>query len=471
MLKPDLVPNKDFFDSYNEAVLVASREDGIIYVNPCFGQLTGFELEQVADTNLPVILKSYLDKTALRHESYRYLPLQIKSGKVLKLRVSESDIRLTDQREAKLYTFIAPSPANDANTGDGKFYELADASPAMIFLEDTSEQAFYFNKSWLEFTGAPVTNHLGKRWKNIIHPEDLKIAEDHKTEIAGRKSYSCEYRLQKFDGSYRNIFFIRTPVIAEDGTYNGYMTSCLDITEIEETQNKINELTIELNHANEELDQFTYVTSHDLQEPLRMITGYIQLIQKNIERGNLDAIQEFMDFVLSGASRMQMLIADLLKLSRVNRKGAPFAPVRINDVLNVAVTHLDKRIKATGAKIEYGQMPTVTGDTYQLVNLFENILDNALKFTSLNSPPLISVSVTESDGKFIFEVKDNGIGIDNKFHKRIFAIFQRLHTRGEYEGTGIGLAVCKKIVERHGGEIWVESEPGNGSAFYFSIKK
>ena len=116
-------------------------------------------------------------------------------------------------------------------------------------------------------------------------------------------------------------------------------------------------------------------------------------------------------------------------------------------------------------------MPTVTGDTYQLVNLFENILDNALKFTSLNSPPLISVSVTESDGKFIFEVKDNGIGIDNKFHKRIFAIFQRLHTRGEYEGTGIGLAVCKKIVERHGGEIWVESEPGNGSAFYFSIKK
>jgi len=135
------------------------------------------------------------------------------------------------------------------------------------------------------------------------------------------------------------------------------------------------------------------------------------------------------------------------------------------------MAHLSNKIKTIGAKISIGEMPLIKGDTFQLVSLFENLLDNALKFTSLERLPDITISAVEKDGKYIFEVKDNGIGIDYKFHKRIFAIFQRLHTRSEYDGTGIGLAVCKKIVERHGGEIWVESEPERGSTFYFTIKK
>ena len=467
MLKAELVPNKVFFDGYKEAVLIALAGQGVIYVNAAFTQLTGLTLVANDESALAEIYSTCLDRIANCNESHCQISIRLKNERVIQVGTSASPFTLSDLTEAKLFTFTRQTSVID----ERRFYELADASPAMIFLEDKSEQAFYFNKSWLEFIGSTGDTQSGSKWKASIHPDDTKIAEDHRAEVNDRVPYSYELRLQKFDGSYRNIFVIRTPVIDEYGVFNGYMSSCLDITEIEESQNKINELSRELKLANEELEQFTYVTSHDLQEPLRMITGYIQLIQKNIERGNLNAIQEFMDFVLSGTNRMQMLIADLLKLSRVNRKGAPFTLVDVKEVLNVALAHLAKKIKVTGAEINCEQLPIVTGDTFQLVNLFENILDNALKFTSLETPPRIAISVSEADGKYIFEVKDNGIGIDNKFHKRIFAIFQRLHTRGEFEGTGIGLAVCKKIVERHGGDIWVKSEPGSGSAFYFSIKK
>ncbi len=471
MLKAELVPNKDFFDSYKEAILIASATPEVIYVNAAFTQLTGLMLDAGDEKALMEILKACETATVNSNESHCHLSIGEKNAQVKPVNVSSSPLILSDLTKVTLFTFTRPGNNPASINDERKFYELADASPAMIFLEDKNGQAFFFNKAWLEFIGDSGDNRSDSKWETYIHPEDIKVTEEHRAEDVDRVPYSYELRLQKFDGSYRNIFVIRTPVTAEDGTFNGYMASCLDITEIEESQNKINELTRELKLANEELEQFTYVTSHDLQEPLRMITGYIQLIQKNIERGNLSAIQEFMDFVLSGTSRMQMLIADLLKLSRVNRKGAPFTSVDLSEVLNVALAHLAKKIKNTGAEINCEQLPVVTGDTFQLVNLFENILDNALKFTPLDTSPHIAISVTEADGKYIFEVKDNGIGIDNKFHKRIFAIFQRLHNRGEYEGTGIGLAVCKKIVERHGGDIWVQSEPGNGSAFYFSIKK
>ena len=158
-------------------------------------------------------------------------------------------------------------------------------------------------------------------------------------------------------------------------------------------------------------------------------------------------------------------------LSRVNRKAMPFASVNVNEVVSVALTHLTPQIKTTSTQIAYGNLPVINGDTFQLVSLFENLLENAIKFRNKERLPHITISADEKEDKYVFCIKDNGIGIEIKFHNRIFAIFQRLHTRSEYEGTGIGLAVCKKIVERHGGEIWVESEPEKGSAFYFSIKK
>ena len=471
-MSAELIPNKIFFDTYNEAVLILSDKRQVIYINPAFTYLTGFSLRHPFEMeSLSDLLKRDTFEADGLFKNNADLSFSKKDGALLKVRVSESDIILTDQSTGKFYTFILVPGLDVFPKGEKKFYELADASPAMIFLQDVNERAFYFNKSWLTYTGKPLNQQINLLWKNLVHPDDLRVLEELTPTIARKKSYSFEFRLKKFDDSYRNIFVISTPVFMEDGTFAGYMSSGLDITEVKEAQNQISQLSHALKQSTEELDQFTYVTSHDLQEPLRMITGYIQLIQKNIERGNLNSLDEFMTFVLSGASRMQMLIADLLHLSRVTRKSVPFAAVNINDVIHVAMSHIAKTVTLTKAEITYEKQPTVMGDTFQLVSLFENLLDNALKFKSLDNTPKITISSEEKDDKYIFQIKDNGIGIDNKFHKRIFAIFQRLHTQGEYEGTGIGLAVCKKIVERHGGEIWVESEPGKGSAFYFSIKK
>jgi PAS domain S-box-containing protein len=471
-LSAELIPNKAFFDTYNEAVLIFSDKQQVIYINPAFTYLTGFGLQHPFEMeSLSSQLKTDIFEADGLFKNRAYISFTKKDGALLKVKVSESDIALTDQTKGKFYTFNLLPALDVLPQGEKKFYELADASPAMIFLQDQNEQAFYFNKSWLTYTGKSIKQQENLLWKNLIHPLDLRVMDELAPAMAKRKSYSFELRLKKFDGSYRNIFIISTPVMLEDGTFAGYMSSGLDITEVKESQNQISQLKHALKQSAEELDQFTYVTSHDLQEPLRMITGYIQLIQKNIERGNLSNVDEFMGFVLSGASRMQMLIADLLHLSRVSRKTVPFAAVNINDVVHVALSHLSKTVTATQATVEYKDLPTVMGDTYQLVSLFENILDNSLKFRSAGQLPKITISFEEKDDKYIFEIKDNGIGIDNKFHKRIFAIFQRLHTQGEYEGTGIGLAVCKKIVERHGGDMWVESEPGTGSNFYFSIKK
>jgi light-regulated signal transduction histidine kinase (bacteriophytochrome) len=178
-----------------------------------------------------------------------------------------------------------------------------------------------------------------------------------------------------------------------------------------------------------------------------------------------------MNYVLDGTSRMQALINDLLQFSRVNRKGNPFKEVDLNEVLKIAITHLTARIEENRARVIVDKMPRLKGDNFQLIRLFQNLIDNAIKFKRTETEPEIKISVEERGNEFVFSVADNGIGIEDKFYNRIFVIFQRLHTRDEYEGTGIGLAVCKKIVERHGGEIWVKSEEGKGSTFYFTIKK
>jgi light-regulated signal transduction histidine kinase (bacteriophytochrome) len=249
------------------------------------------------------------------------------------------------------------------------------------------------------------------------------------------------------------------------------MGSCIDVTETKSVQIELASQAKELMRSNEELEQFAYVASHDLQEPLRMIISYVQLIQKNIEQGNVARVSEFMNYVLDGTSRMQALINDLLQFSRVNRKGNPFKEVDLNEVLKIAITHLTARIEENRARVIVDKMPRLKGDNFQLIRLFQNLIDNAIKFKRTETEPEIKISVEERGNEFVFSVADNGIGIEDKFYNRIFVIFQRLHTRDEYEGTGIGLAVCKKIVERHGGEIWVKSEEGKGSTFYFTIKK
>jgi PAS domain S-box-containing protein len=242
----------------------------------------------------------------------------------------------------------------------------------------------------------------------------------------------------------------------------------MDITARKRADEALQRTTAELARSNKDLDQFASVASHDLQEPLRVVTGFVQLLQKKYQN-QLDAeADQFIEFAADGAKRMGTLIKDLLAYARVGSRGLELAPTDAGAALRQAVDNLRVSIEETTAEITYGELPTVRADAGQLVQLFQNLLGNALKFHG-EEPPKIHVDASRQEDHWLFSVRDNGIGIASEFLDRIFLIFERLHTRTQYPGTGIGLAICKRIVDRHGGRIGVESEPGQGATFSFTL--
>jgi signal transduction histidine kinase len=241
-----------------------------------------------------------------------------------------------------------------------------------------------------------------------------------------------------------------------------------EITDRQRAERELKETLGELARSNAELEQFAYVASHDLQEPLRMVSSYVQLLARRYQ-GKLDTdADEFIAFAVDGANRMQGLINDLLMYSRVGTKGKPFQTTDCNTVLSEALLNLSAATEESCALVTNDKLPTIMADKTQMVQLIQNLVANAIKFRNKNDP-CIHVSSEKKNGTWVFAVSDNGIGIESEYYDRIFAIFQRLHGKAEYPGTGIGLAVCKRIVERHGGRIWVDSEAGKGSNFYFTI--
>ncbi|MCX7887963.1 MAG: ATP-binding protein, partial [Verrucomicrobiae bacterium] len=225
-----------------------------------------------------------------------------------------------------------------------------------------------------------------------------------------------------------------------------------------------------LARSNAELEQFAYVASHDLQEPLRVVSGFLQLLQQRCEGKLGPEADEYIRYAIEGAHRMRNLIRDLLEYSRVGRRPEPFSEVDCNAIVQTVLANLQPAIVEQQGRVTVDPLPVVRGDATELTQLFQNLIANALKFRG-PQPPEVRVSVRENKDEWVFSVRDNGIGIHPKDFERIFVIFQRLHTTEEYPGTGIGLALCRKIVERHGGRIWVESQPGEGATFYFTLPR
>ncbi|HLA81236.1 MAG TPA: CHASE3 domain-containing protein [Thermoleophilia bacterium] len=241
-----------------------------------------------------------------------------------------------------------------------------------------------------------------------------------------------------------------------------------ELEERKRAQAELAQQAQELARSNDELEQFAYVASHDLQEPLRMVASYTQLLAKRY-RGKLDSdADEFIAYAVDGATRMQELINDLLAYSRISTIGSPREPTDCSGVLGRVLTDLKVAIEESGAVVTHGTLPEVMGDATQLQQVFQNLISNAIKFRG-QEPPRIHVSCERSGDDWLFSVRDNGIGIDPQYADQLFVIFRRLHSKGEYPGTGIGLAICRRVVERHGGRIWLESELGKGSTFFFTL--
>lgn len=244
----------------------------------------------------------------------------------------------------------------------------------------------------------------------------------------------------------------------------------LDITERKEAEEALQKMNEDLVRSNKDLEQFAYVASHDLQEPLRMVSSFTQLLaQRYHDKLDQDA-NDFISYAVDGANRMQKLIQDLLAFSRVTTRANPLTSVDLHDVLGEALANLSSKINENVAIVSTGELPTVNADRTQLVMIFQNLIDNAIKFHKASEPPRIYVSAEKKENEWIISVRDNGIGIEKQYFDRIFNIFQRLHSQKEYSGTGIGLALCKRIIGRHGGKIWVESVQNEGSIFKFTLK-
>lgn len=352
-----------------------------------------------------------------------------------------------------------------------RFRLMVEASPSAVILVNQGGEIVLVNNlvqrlfgyEREELLGCSVEMLVPKRFRHS-HPDyraDFYTAPQARPMGAGRDLFG----LRK-DGREVPVEIGLAPLETSDGAV--VLVSIIDISERKRAEYEIKQTLENLTRSNQELEQFAYVASHDLQEPLRMVSSYVQLIARRYQ-GRLDSdADEFIDFAVEGTNRMKVLINDLLVFSRVGTRGKEFAPVALERVFEIVVNDLQLSIQENNLALTHDPLPQVLADDGQMVQLFENLLGNAIKFRG-PAKPRVHVGAKHQGDKWLLSVRDNGIGIDPQFAERIFIIFQRLHTRKEYPGTGIGLAICRKIVERHGGRIWVESEPERGAIFYFTL--
>lgn len=362
-----------------------------------------------------------------------------------------------------------------------RFEQVSKATFDAIWDWDVKSKQLYFGDGFEELFGHHVQNNTGdfSTWYDHIHPEDKEriiLSRLNKIIQHAESTWKDEYRYIRADGTIAYIsdrgILLRNSI----GTYR-MIGAMQDVTELKENEIAIGILNKslekraeELAASNEELERFAYVASHDLQEPLRMVSSFLQLLQKKYESQLDETGQKYISYAVDGADRMKTLILDLLEYSRISSDKENHTIINLNDLVSKTLQMLDPLVDESEASIIVSTLPQICGNTSQLIRLFQNLISNALKYRSALKP-VIEVGCHETNDEWEFFVKDNGIGIDAKYFEKIFIIFQRLHGKTEYGGTGIGLAICKKIVDLHGGKIWVESSIQKGSKFYFTISK
>jgi PAS domain S-box-containing protein len=404
-----------------------------------------------------------------RHFSVRAVPVFADDGAIREWAGIHTDITQRKLTEQSL------------RDGERQFRELADAMPQIVWGARPDGYFDYYNRRWYDFTGRPTGTGGDASWADVVHPDDqTESLKRWHAAIQSGDAYEIEYRLKRKEGDYRWYLTRALPVRDHDGKITRWLGTCTDIDERKRTEDQLRASTAMLVQSNRELEDFATVASHDLQEPLRKIQSFVGCL-KDEQSDALNAEgRNFLDRIQNAATRMTTLVEDLLEFSRISSKGKLFIPVDLNEVIAGVVSDLDARLAETGGRVEILQLPTVCSDPLQMRQLLQNLIGNALKFHRSDAVPVVRISAELIDGPDAngradqggtcrISVADNGIGFDEKYLDRVFTIFQRLHGRGDYEGTGIGLAVCRKIVERHGGSITARSKPGQGATFIVTM--
>jgi PAS domain S-box-containing protein len=427
----------------------------------------------------------------------------------LKVQLDEAQQTLAAIRSGEVDALVVSTPHGDT------IYTLRGAErPYRVIVENISEGAatllpdgliLYANSAFADILNVPLERVIGMRFEEFVWNPDREAARD-LFQRAFRETARTEISLKGGSGPMPVYISLRSLPLEDEKPGLSMVISDIserkraeeelrrahdeldarvhqrtvelkeankslhaEIAERKRAEDKLKDAVRNLEHSNRELEQFAYIASHDLQEPLRTVSSYVELLGLRY-KGNLDEkADRYIAFAIEGANRMSDLINDLLAYSRVGTTAKNFGPVNTSAAVNRATAVLRRSMKESGTVITTAELPEVFGDESQIVQLFQNLIANAVKFRKQNVPPRIHIGAARQNNEWTFSVQDNGIGIEPRFRERIFTIFQRLHTREEYPGTGVGLAICKRIVERHGGRIWVESDAGKGSSFYFTI--
>ena len=359
-------------------------------------------------------------------------------------------------------------------TLEGAFGKLLDSAPDAMVVTDQDgrivlvngmvEHLFGYKRE--ELVGEPVETLIPERFRggHKGHRQGYYDAPHVRMMGAGLELYA-----RRKDGSEFPVEISLSPIETEQGRL---VTSAIrDITDRRAIEKRLEQHARELARSNADLEQFAYVASHDLQEPLRVVASFAQLLARRYEGQLGDDADEFIAYIVDGATRMQDLINDLLAYSRVSSRSQEFESTDLNEVVKRAITNARFSIEEAGGEVTSDPLPTIHADADQLLQLFQNLIANAIKFRREGTSPQVHIGVEDGPEAVTVSVQDNGIGIDPQYSERIFTLFQRLHGKDKFKGTGIGLAICKKIVERHGGRIWVESQPGEGSKFILTLSK
>ncbi len=348
------------------------------------------------------------------------------------------------------------------------FRSMVDHVPIGVSRTDLSGRFVFVNAAFCRMFDASADDLLGKTTQEIVPKPLAEATTEEERRVVG--SDETLERIERLADGEREQFVkvIRTPVKDGVGQIVGVQSVWLDVTELKQSQLVLERHAQNLERSNVDLQQFAYVASHDLQEPLRAVSSYCQLFEKHYSHQLDDRGLRWLEFVVNGSQRMQTLVRDLLTYARIDNSWRTWFVVDSRVPCLLALENLSKVIEETHAIVTVGDLPVVWADAVQLESLFQNLLSNAVKFRD-DRPPQISITAEKIEESWRFAVRDNGIGIKPEFHDRVFEIFKRLQTSGQYDGTGIGLAICKRIVERFGGRIWVESQFGRGSTFYFTL--